>query len=102
MNRVTRSFLPDNHLQLSSVGYRLAIDFSNDVPGPQTGFCSRGVRLNVADQRTLSFIHVEELGVVGSYIGNLNSDERMRYLAIPNQRLHRRLYDLSRNREAHS
>ena len=102
VDRVTGTFLSDQHLQLSGIGHGLAVEFGDDVSGAQAGFGSGRVGFNMADQRSLSFVHLEELGVVGSYVGDLNSDKCVSDFAVANQGLHRGLDDLRRNRKAHS
>src|ERR1700686_2259675 len=102
MDRFPRPFLSDRHLQLASIGHGLSVELRDHVSGAQSSLRSGRVRLNLTNQRSLSLIHVEELRVVGSNIGDLNSNVRVSYFAVPNQRLHRRLDNLSRNRKAHS
>jgi len=94
MDGVPGPFLSDQHLQLTGVGDRLSIECGNHISGAQAGFRSGCIRLNFANHRSLSFLHVEELRVVGSHVGNLHSDKRMRDLAVANQRLDGRLHYL--------
>jgi len=73
---------PSRQLTLG-VGDRLSIECGNHISGGAGRLrCRVASGLNFANHRSLSFLHVEELRVVGSHVGNLHSDKRMRDLAV--------------------
>src|ERR1700686_2679335 len=61
MDRFTRPLLSDRHLQLSSIGHRLSVEFRDHVSGAQSSLRSGRVRLNLTNERSFSLSHLEKL-----------------------------------------
>src|SRR5882724_256385 len=101
MDGCPRILLSHHHLQLTRVAYFFSVDLGDYIADSQTRFGSGRIGLNLAHHRSHGAVHVEELRVVWSHVGNSDSHVAVRHLAILNQLFHRGTHDLRRNSESH-
>src|SRR5207302_2384216 len=87
--------------QLSRVIHFLAVDLRDNVANLNASLRSRRIGIDLRYYCSHGGGISEELGVFRSDVVDGNSDSTVLHLAISNQLVDRRLYDLSWNREAH-
>src|SRR5271166_1105067 len=102
LDGVAGTLLPDFHLQLSGVVHRLSIEFDDNIARTQASFTAGSVGVDLVDDGSGGIFRLEELGIIRSYIRDANSNVAVADLAVLDQGLHSRLYDLRGNREAHA
>ena len=98
----TRALLPDDHLQVPCIADLVAVDSGNDISHFQTRLGAGRIWLYLADHSANGLVHVEELGILRSHVGDGDSNISMVNLAVFDQRLHRRARNLRGNGKAHS
>ena len=102
MDGRTRILLSHHHLQSAGVGHFLAVDLGDDIADFQASLGARRIRFDLGHHRADGVVHVEELRVVRSDVGNSDSHVAVRHLAKLDQLLHRGTHDLRRNGESHA